>query len=119
MHKDQGQDAKAEGEHSITLLTYDISDKNSTQVAVFKELPNFISISRARVSGGDFDIDSSKSLKWGCFLAPVTVKDPTASIPKLHIPETGISAIDQETEKANALLSEIQQWVSRIPAILH
>jgi hypothetical protein len=109
VHRDQDQSAESEGEHSLTLLTY-----SATKTPGFKSLPGLISLARARIAGGDFDTDSSNSLKWGCFLAPVTVKNQKDFIPKAETSVTGIASIGPDE-----LLASIQQWIHRIPAVLH
>jgi hypothetical protein len=119
VHRDQGSGGQAEGEHSITLLTYDLLRPTEKLSAGMKDLPHFISISKARVAGGNFDFSSSSSLQWGAFLAPVTVKDPSQDLPDLQIPSTGIGAIDSLTQEANNALQTLRQWLARVPIILH
>jgi hypothetical protein len=94
------EEGKAEGEHSLTLITTDSFRDKEDDVPGFRRLPTFYSVARARISGGNFDFLSMDSWKWGCFLAPVTVKEA---------PFSGVFPKDSD---ANA-------WTSRIPAILH
>lgn len=111
---------RSEGEHSLTLLSSDWFRPSEEARAGLKELPHFYSISRARVAGGNFDFLSTSSMNWGCFLAPVTVKEsPAGAIDISEIPETGISSADAVIAKANLAIAEIKSWIDRVPAILH
>lgn len=116
---DKAQTAKAEGEHSLTLITYDILESDDAGDAMLKKLPHFYGVARARISGGNFDFSSTKSLEWGCFLAPVTVKDESVELNLPEIPMSGFSSIDSFSKKANLVSREAEQWASRVPAILH
>lgn len=97
------EEGKAEGEHSLTLLTVDLFRDSEEALPGFRKLPTFYSVARARVSGGNFDFWSLDSWKWGCFLAPVTVKEA---------PFSGLSGLFSQDNDAKA-------WMARLPAILH
>ena len=115
--KEKGQ---ADGEHSLTIVTMNLARDKESGVGGWKELPYFYSIARARVSGGNFDLISTDSMKWGCFLAPVRVKEsPAASLNISEIPTTGLASVDTIIIKANLAIAEARQWINRVPAILH